>query len=109
MIRRMLVLALVLLTLTLAACGGKKSEPQLQVSAEQKGSGLVLRLQTTDFAIGKDGHAHVRLNGGDEAMIYAYTYTIPELQPGLYTIEVELSNLKHENLGVKQTLQHEQK
>lgn len=109
MIRRIVSLALALLLLVTAGCGGRKAEPTLQVTAEQRGSGLVLRLQTTNFVLGKDGHAHVRLNGGPEAMIYGSTYTIPELKPGLYTIEVELQDLQHKYLGVKQTLHYEVK
>jgi hypothetical protein len=42
-------------------------------------------------------------------MIYGSTYTIPELKPGLYTIEVELQDLQHKYLGVKQTLHYEVK
>ncbi|MFZ5828294.1 MAG: hypothetical protein ACOY94_28645 [Bacillota bacterium] len=105
---RIFVLALLLLTLALTGCGGRP-EPTLEVSAEQRGSGLVILMKTTNFRLGQDGHAHVRLNGGPEAMIYSNTYTIPKLDPGVYTIEVELSNVKHENLGIKQTIQHEVK
>ncbi len=94
------------LLLILAGCGGKP-QPTLSASAEQKGEGMVVYIQTTNFRIGPDGHVHVRLNGGEEAMVYANTYTIPKLDPGHYVIDVELSNAKHENLGVKQTLELE--
>lgn len=106
MVRQILVLALLLLTLGATGCG-RRPDPTLEVSAEQRGSGLVIQMKTTNFRLGKDGHAHVRLNGGPEAMIYANTYTIPEIEPGIYTIEVELANVKHENLGIKQTIQYE--
>lgn len=108
MARRFLLLALLALTLIAAGCG-KRPAPTLEVSAEQRGSSLVILLKTTNFTLGRDGHAHVRLNGGPEAMIYANSYTIPKIDPGLYTIEVELSNQKHENLGIKQTIQYEVK
>lgn len=108
MIRRFLVLVLLLVTVTAIGCG-KRPEPTVHATAEQRGSSLVIRITTTNFVLGKDGHAHVRLNGGPEAMIYANTYTIPEIKPGLYTIEVELSNAKHENLGIKQTMECEVK
>lgn len=107
MIRRMLGLTLALTLLLLAGCGSNKPQPTLQVTSEQKGKGLVLRLQTTNFVIGKDGHAHLHLNDGPEVMIYANTYTIPELKPGLYKIEVELSNSQHENTGIKQIIEQE--
>lgn len=108
MTRRILILALALLLLLVSGCG-KRPDPTVEATAEQRGSGLVIRIKTTNFTLGKDGHAHVRLNGGPEAMIYGPTYTIPELEPGLYTIDVELSNTKHENLGIKTSIQQEVK
>lgn len=107
MMRRLL--PLLLSVLLLVACGGKKTEPTLAVSAEQKGAGLVIRVKAANFTFGKDGHAHVRLNGGPEAMIYADTYTIPTLTPGLYRIDVELANVKHEPLGVHKSVEYEVK
>lgn len=108
MIRRTTGLVLLLLLVILVGCG-QKAAPTLQVSAEQRGNSLVIHLATTNFVIGKDGHGHVRLNGGPEAMIYSRTYTIPEIEPGTYTIDVELQNLEHESLGIKQTIQYEVK
>jgi len=105
-VRRALVGTLLFAILLLAGCGAKPA-PTLSVTAEQKGEGMVIHIATTNFQVGPDGHVHVRLNGGDEAMIYANTYTIPKLEPGRYTVDVELSNAKHENLGVKQSLQVE--
>ncbi|MFZ5816566.1 MAG: hypothetical protein ACOY93_14910 [Bacillota bacterium] len=107
MILRFLPLVLLLLALT-AGCGGRPA-PTLQVSAEQRGEDLVIHLRTANFSLGRDGHAHIRLNGGPEAMIYGPAYTVPDLAPGLYIIEVELSNQRHENLGIKQTIQYEVK
>lgn len=109
--RRLLTLLLLMLALAgLPGCGAaRRPEPTLAVSAEQRGSSLVISIRTTNFAVGKDGHAHVRLNGGSEAMIYASTYTVPDVKPGVYQIEVQLSNQKHENLDVKQTFYYEVK
>jgi hypothetical protein len=107
MLRRILPLLLALLVL--AGCGGRKAQPTLQVSAEQKGASLVIRAQTTNFVAGKDGHIHIRLNDGPEAMIYGSTYTIPEVKPGSYKIDVELADQKHVPIGVRQTIQVEVK
>lgn len=107
MVRRLLLLLLALALL--AGCGGKKAEPTLAVTAEQRETSLVIRIQTTHFVMGKDGHAHIRLNGGPEAMIYANTYTVPNLAPGRYEIDVELSDPKHVDLGIRQLIEFEMK
>lgn len=110
MVQRLFAVGLLALALVVTGCGGgKKTERTLSVTAEQQGSELKLRFETTNFEVGKDGHIHVRINGGPEAMVFAYTYTVPDLAPGRYEIETELSNAKHVNLGIKRTITVEMK
>ncbi|BAD41016.1 hypothetical protein [Symbiobacterium thermophilum] len=89
----------------LAGCGGKQSaEPKLAVTASQEDGALVVRISTENWQPGKDGHVHIYLNDGPEAMIYGYTYRVPGIEPGRYKIHVELANPRHEHIGVSETI-----
>lgn len=107
-VRRRIAAAL-LAVLVLAGCGGKKSEPTLEVEARQEGRNLVVQVSTQGYVIGQDGHVHVYLNDGPEAMIYGHTYTVEDIEPGNYKIRVELANIRHENIGVSQIVEIEVK
>lgn len=104
-----LIGALLLAVLVLAGCGGKKSEPTLEVTAAQDGRNLKVQVSTQGYVIGKDGHVHIYLNDGPEAMIYGSTYTVENIEPGNYKIRVELANIRHENVGIGKTIEFEVK
>jgi hypothetical protein len=94
--------------LALTGCGGKQSaQPELSVSASQEDGALVVRVSTENWQPGKDGHIHIYLNDGPEAMIYGYTYRVPDIEPGRYKIHVELANQRHEPIGVSETIYFE--
>src|SRR4051794_14886185 len=98
------VLAMVLLAaLVLTGCGsGTKTRPTVDFSLEQSGESLIIRVETTNFKVPTDGHAHIRLDNGSEAMAYGQTYTIPKVEKGKHTVSVQLSDVSHNYLGVKQ-------
>ncbi|MBP2018990.1 hypothetical protein J2Z79_002406 [Symbiobacterium terraclitae] len=103
-------LAALLAAALLAGCGSKETAaPKLSVQASQEGTSLVVRVSTENWQPGKDGHVHIYLNDGPEAMIYGYTYTVPDIEPGQYKIHVELANTRHENIGVSETIYFEVK
>lgn len=103
-------LAALLAAVLLAGCGSKETAaPKLSVQASQEGTSLVVRVSTENWQPGKDGHVHIYLNDGPEAMIYGYTYTVPDIEPGQYKIHVELANTRHENIGVSETIYFEVK
>jgi len=103
-------IALVLAALALAGCGGQRSEaPKLSVTASQEDGALVVHVKTENWQVGKDGHVHIYLNDGPEAMIYGYTYRVPDIEPGEYKIHVELANRRHEHIGVSETIYFEVK
>lgn len=104
---RRLMAALLLAVLVLAGCGGKRSEPTLDVVARQDGQNLVVQVSTQGYVIGKDGHVHIYLNDGPEAMIFGDTYTVENIEPGKYKIRVELANIRHENIGIGKTVEFE--
>lgn len=91
----------------LALAGCAKPKPTLSVTLEQSGLDLVIHMETANFEIGKTGHAHVRLDGGPEVMPYTKTYTIPKVSPGKHSVWVELSDAKHQSLGISQTAEIE--
>lgn len=105
MLKRSGVLLGVLLAgaLLLGGCKAERPAPTVDFTAEQQGQSLVITVQTTNFRIPGDGHWHVRLNDGPEAMAYSKVYTIPNVAPGTYKVYVELSDLKHQDLGVSAT------
>lgn len=89
--------------LLLGGCKADRPEPTVDFTAEQQGQSLVITVETTNFRIPGDGHWHIRLNDGPEVMAYSKVYTIPNVAPGTYQVFVELSDLKHQNLGVSKT------
>lgn len=97
------------LLLAVALVGCSKPQPTLKVTVEQVGTGLLIRMETTNFVIGKDGHAHIRLNGGPEVMPSTTSYTIPNVKPGKYKVFVELSKPDHGPIGVQQEVEIEVK
>ncbi|MEW8977909.1 MAG: hypothetical protein AB2385_05840 [Symbiobacterium sp.] len=100
--------ALALAAALLTGCGGRDSEgPTLAVTAAQEGRDLVVYVKTENWEAGRDGHVHIYLNDGPEAMIYGYKYTVPNIEPGEYKIHVELANTRHEHIGVSETIYFE--
>lgn len=91
-----------LLVLALLGCGGK-SKPTIEMALSQQSDGLRVDVTTTGFEVGKDGHLHLRLDGGPETMVYKSNYTFPNVEPGKHSVFVELSNVAHKPLGVSQT------
>ncbi len=106
------VLVLVLL-LALATGCSKQSAPKtgvaLEVTLAQKGEGIAISVQTTGFQVPKDGHIHISVDGGPQVMAYSNTYTIPKVAPGVHKVEVGLSDMQHNDLGVTQTKEIEVK
>jgi len=104
--RVMLMLAATVLALTAVLAGGcAKAQPTLQVDAAQVGKDLVIKLETTNFKVGRSGHVHMRINGGPEVMLIGNTYTLANPAPGTYTIFVQLSDPNHRNLDVDKTVE----
>ncbi|HLN62801.1 MAG TPA: hypothetical protein VK464_14745 [Symbiobacteriaceae bacterium] len=105
------VLALVVLLAMVAGCG--KTEPKTGVTLDatvvQKGEGISISVKTTGFQVPKDGHIHISVDGGPQAMAYSNTYTIPKVAPGVHKVEVGLSDMQHNDLGVSQTKEIEVK
>ncbi len=103
---RMLALALLLTaTTTLAGCGAKKPEG-LDVVTRVSGQQVEVTVTTTNkWAIGKDGHAHLYLDGNPAPVtIMEARYTYPKLAPGKHSIRVELTGHDHKPLGVEKTV-----
>lgn len=101
--RRAAVMLLLLLAAVslLAGCGANTPEPQLNVTLEQVGQDLLIKMDTGAFKIPEHGHLHVRLDDGPEAMPYSNTYKIAGVTPGKHAVAVELSDVGHKPLGVK--------
>jgi hypothetical protein len=102
-VRRAFALILGLLLIALAGCGSKP-KPEMEVSVRQNGESLVVQVKTKNFRVPADGHVHIRLDDGPEIMAWSETYTIPKVSPGQHVVHVELSDLEHRNLGVKQSI-----
>lgn len=103
-----IIFFMVLTGLPLSGCA-KRPEPTLSVTIQQSGKDLVIRMQTTNFKIGTDGHVHLRMDDGPVVMPMTEEYTLPNAPPGKHAIWVELSNISHVSLGVEQTVQVEVK
>lgn len=86
--------------LLLAGCRAQRPQPEFDFTVEQKGEGLTVRVETGAFEVPKDGHVHVRLDDGPEAMIYGKSYTIPKVAPGKHKVIVQLSDPQHNYFGV---------
>jgi hypothetical protein len=102
--RRMLWLPavwLLALALVLGGCRANRPQPGLEVSVLQQGEGLTIIVKTTNFSVPRDGHIHIRLDDGPEAMAYSQTYTIPRVSPGNHKVTVQLSDTAHRNLGIQ--------
>jgi len=93
------------LALSILAAGCTKPQPTLQVHAEQVDKDLVIKIQTTNFKVGRNGHIHLRINGGPEVMLLSDTYRLTNAAPGVYSIFVELSDPNHRNLDVDQRVE----
>lgn len=106
--RTYLLLLSLLLLVAVAACG-KKEPPTLKVNVEQQGRNMVITAETGNFKLGVHGHMHVRINDGPEAMPNGSRYTVPNREPGLYKVWVELADPNHNPLGVSQTVEFEMK
>lgn len=102
------VILSLLLLVVLAACGPKQP-PTLSVTVEQQGQNMVITAETGSFKLGVDGHMHVRINDGAEAMPNGNRYTLRNWPPGKYKIFVELADPNHNLLGVSQTVEFEMK
>ncbi|HYG59404.1 MAG TPA: hypothetical protein VD902_15185 [Symbiobacteriaceae bacterium] len=93
-----------LVTLLAAGCrAASKPVPTLDFTLEQEGEGLVVRVQVTGMQVPEQGHVHVYLDDGPEAMAYTTTYRIPKVAPGAHKVRVELSDMQHRPLGVSLT------
>jgi len=103
--RFLAVLLLLIVGVAVLGCSASKAEPTLSVTLEQSGSDLIIRMETTNFVLGTTGHAHVRLDGGPEAMPNTKTYIVPNVIPGRHWVSVELSDPVHKPLGIKQTVE----
>jgi len=106
--RRRVVLWLLVgvLGITAGLAGGcTKPLPTLQVGAEQVGKDLVIKIETTNFTVGRSGHVHLRINGGPEVMLMGNSYTLSNAAPGTYSIFVQLSDPNHRNLDVDKTIE----
>jgi hypothetical protein len=103
------LLALVSLLLLLTGCGKERPKPEIDFTLEQKGEGIAIVVTTTGFTVPKDGHIHIRVDGGPEAMAYSNTYTIPKVSLGKHSVEVGLSDMQHRDLGVTKTKEIEVK
>lgn len=99
-----LLLGLILMT----GCAGKPA-PTLNVTVQQVGKGVQVQIETGSFDIPKDGHAHLRLNGGPEVMPFGTAYTFTALPPGKYVLDAELSDENHTYIGVKRQVEFEVK
>lgn len=97
------LLAVLLVALVLSGCRAQRTVPAFDFTLEQKGESLVVRVETGTFKIGKDGHIHIRMDDGPEAMAYGATYTIPKVQPGKHTITLGLSDPQHNPIGENKT------
>jgi predicted small lipoprotein YifL len=107
--RRVYALLLSLLLLVaLSACGPKKP-PTLKAIVEQQGQNMVITAETENFKLGVDGHMHVRINDGPEAMPKGNKYTLANWPPGKYKVYVELSDPNHNPLGISETVEFEMK
>ncbi len=106
--KRLTALLLTLL-ITVALVGCSKPKPTLKVTAQQEGAGILIRMETTDFVIGKTGHVHIQLDGGPQVMPNTASYTIPKVAPGKHKVFVELSDPNHNPIGVDQEVEVEVK
>ena len=99
----LMLILLVAGALLLGGCKADRPAPTVDFTAEQQGQSLVITVESTNFRIPGDGHWHIRLNDGPETMAYSKVYTIPNMTPGTYQIYVELSDLKHNDLGISKS------
>jgi len=99
---KLLLTVLLAVALLVAGCRSTKPKPTMDFSLEQQGESLVVRVKVAGMQIPTDGHVHIRVDDGPEAMAYTSTYTIPKITKGKHRVSVELSDMQHEYLGVKQ-------
>lgn len=102
-IRPVLGAAMLCTVLTAVGCAGEPPEPAMDFSVEQEGKGITIRVTTENFQVPQDGHIHIWIDDGPETMAFQNTYTIPELPPGVHRVTVDLSDIRHNNLGLKQS------
>lgn len=103
--KRWLLIGFVILVAAVLAvgCGKGKAKPTLALTVSQNGSDLVVKIETTHFQIGKDGHIHLQLDDGPQVMPFTAEYLIPNVSPGHHRIYVELADVAHNSLGVSQS------
>jgi len=89
--------------LLLGGCGDERPEPTMDFQVEQSGRGITIEVFTTNFQVPQDGHIHIWIDDGPETMAFQNTYTIPELSPGVHRVTVDLSDIRHNNLGLRKT------
>lgn len=101
----LLTLALLAVLLGAGGCGTPKPEG-LEVVAQANGPTVDVDLRNTGkWTVGKDGHAHLYLNGNPSPItIVEPRYTYPKLPPGTHSIRVELTGHDHKPLGVEKTV-----
>lgn len=106
--RTYLLLLSLLLLVALSACG-KKEPPTLKITVEQQDRNMVITAETGSFKLGVDGHMHVRIDDGPEAMPRGNRYVLNNWKPGTYKVFVELADPDHNPLGVSDTVMFEMK
>ncbi|MDF2629422.1 MAG: hypothetical protein K0R39_3253 [Symbiobacteriaceae bacterium] len=96
-----MVLAAILLLVALTGCRAERPAPEFDFTLEQSGDALVVNVQTGTFKVPENGHVHIRIDDGPEAMLYKTTYTVPKMDPGRHKVVVELSDPQHNYFGVR--------
>ena len=91
----LLLTILLIVSLTLAACGRPKAPADWDVTVEVDGRSAIVSITVPDFQIGRDYHPHLRLNGGPEVMVYQDPYIFRTLSPGQYELWVEIADPRH--------------
>jgi len=95
-----LLLAVSVLLALLAGCSRtERPKPEFDFTVAQKGEGLSVQVETGSFRVPQDGHVHIKLDDGPEAMIYSRTYTIPKVTPGVHKVSIQLSDPQHNYFG----------
>jgi hypothetical protein len=96
-----LLVAMLAVALLVGGCARKQRTVSFDFTLEQTAQGLKVAAQVTGLKIPQEGHMHVRLDDGPEAMPYEATYTIPKaaVSPGKHKVTVQITDVQHNPLG----------